>query len=169
MPESNFNKVSTLWTCQTYMSTVLKPGEILFRVLVFRQILRQLWTFLKLRDSAYHPLSTDPLSTHPSPTQTHQTHQTHQEPTWPDHFSTLWRSTPCKPNIFWNLMTHWSHDHHPHRPNRPTKPTHLTLWPSESRTVVQRLVIAQQQVLWIVVVYFFLYKYSFVFTTNSEF
>ena len=29
MPENNFSKVSTLWTCQTYMenmSTVLKPG-----------------------------------------------------------------------------------------------------------------------------------------------
>ena len=51
MPENNFNKVSTLWTCQTYMenmSTVLKPGEISFGVLFFRQILRQLRTFLKL-------------------------------------------------------------------------------------------------------------------------
>ena len=51
MAENNFNKVSTLWTCQTYMenmSKVLKPGEILFGVLFFRQILRQLRTFLKL-------------------------------------------------------------------------------------------------------------------------
>ena len=51
MPENNFNKVSTLWACQTYMenmSKVLKPGEILFGVLFFRQILRQLRTFLKL-------------------------------------------------------------------------------------------------------------------------
>ena len=38
MPENNFNKVSTLWACQTYMenmSKVLKPGEILFGVLFF--------------------------------------------------------------------------------------------------------------------------------------
>ena len=40
MPKTNFNKVSTLWTCQTYMenmSTVLKPDEISFGVLFFRQ------------------------------------------------------------------------------------------------------------------------------------
>ena len=51
MPENNFNKVSTLWTCQTYMenmSTVLKPGEISFGVLFFRQILRQLRMFFRL-------------------------------------------------------------------------------------------------------------------------
>ena len=38
MPENNFNKVPTLWTCQTYMenmSRVLKPEEILFGVLFF--------------------------------------------------------------------------------------------------------------------------------------
>ena len=38
MAKNNFNKVSTLWTCQTYMediSTVLKPGEISFGVLFF--------------------------------------------------------------------------------------------------------------------------------------
>ena len=32
-------------------------------------------------ESLWLPLSTDPLTTHPSPTQTHKTHQTHQEPT----------------------------------------------------------------------------------------
>ena len=38
MPENDFNKISTLWTCQTYMenmSRVLKPEEILFGVLFF--------------------------------------------------------------------------------------------------------------------------------------
>ena len=38
MPENNFNKVSTLWTCQAYMenmSKVLKPAEISFGVLFF--------------------------------------------------------------------------------------------------------------------------------------
>ena len=56
MPENNFNKVSTLWTCQTYMenmSKVLKPAEISFGVLFFRQILRQLRTFLKLLPRYY--------------------------------------------------------------------------------------------------------------------
>ena len=61
-------------------------------------------------ESLWHPLSTDSLTTHPSPTQTHQTHQTHPEPSRPDHFSTLWHSAVFKPYIFWNLMTstiHW--------------------------------------------------------------
>ena len=35
------------------------------------------------------------------------------------------------------FIVHWPVTHHPHR---PTKPTHFTFWPSESRTVVQRLV-----------------------------
>ena len=51
MPKTNFNKVLTLWTCQTYMenmSTALKPDEISFGVLLFRQKLRQFRTFLKL-------------------------------------------------------------------------------------------------------------------------
>ena len=63
-------------------------------------------------ESFWHPLSIDPLTTHPSPwpTQTHQTHQTHPEPSRPDHFSTLWHSAVFKPYIFWNLMAptiHW--------------------------------------------------------------
>ena len=76
-------------------------------------------------ESLWHPLSTDPLTTHPSPTQTHQTHQTHKEPTLPDHFSTLWRSTPYKQNIFWNLMTpsfHWLTDHSPITYTDPQSP-----------------------------------------------
>ena len=51
MPKTNFNKVSTLWTCQTYMenmSTALKPNEISFGVLFFWHKLRQFRTFLKL-------------------------------------------------------------------------------------------------------------------------
>ena len=59
-------------------------------------------------ESLWHPLYTDPLTTHPSPTQTHQTHQTHPEPNRPDHFST--HSAVFKPYIFWNLMAstiHW--------------------------------------------------------------
>jgi len=51
MPKNNFNKVSTLWRSQTYMenmSTVLKPEEISFGVLFFRQKNCQLRTFLKL-------------------------------------------------------------------------------------------------------------------------
>ena len=54
MPKTNFNKVLTLWTCQTYMenmSTALKPDEISFGVLLFRQKLRQFRTFLKLLPS----------------------------------------------------------------------------------------------------------------------
>ena len=51
MAKRNFSKVSTLWTCQRYMenmSAVLKPEEILFWGLFFRQKLRKLRTFLKL-------------------------------------------------------------------------------------------------------------------------
>ena len=51
MPKTNFNKVLTLWTYQTYMenmSTALKPDEISFGVLLFRQKLCQFRTFLKL-------------------------------------------------------------------------------------------------------------------------
>ena len=51
MPKTNFNKVLTLWTCQTYMenmSTALKPDEISFGELLLRQKLRQFRTFLKL-------------------------------------------------------------------------------------------------------------------------
>ena len=51
MAENNFNKVSTLWTCQTYMenmSTALKPDEISFGELLFRQKVRQFRMFLKL-------------------------------------------------------------------------------------------------------------------------
>ena len=51
MPKTNFNKVLTLWTCQTYMenmSTTLKPDEISFWVLFFWHKLRQFRTFLKL-------------------------------------------------------------------------------------------------------------------------
>ena len=51
MPKTNFNKVLTLWTCQTYMenmSTTLKPDEISFGVLFFWHKLRQFRTFLKL-------------------------------------------------------------------------------------------------------------------------
>lgn len=53
--------------------------------------------------------------------------------------STIWCVRPHKPYIFWKLTTpiiHWPIDH-PHR-HRPNKPTHLTLWPSQFRTVVQR-------------------------------
>ena len=51
MPKTNFNKVLTLWTCQTYMenmSSTLKPDEISFGVLFFWHKLRQFRTFLKL-------------------------------------------------------------------------------------------------------------------------
>ena len=41
-------------------------------------------------ESKWLPLSTDPLTTYPSPTQTHQT-----QPTWP--FLHLWRSSLFKP------------------------------------------------------------------------
>ena len=47
MPENNFNKISTLWTCQTYMEnmyTVLKN----LKKSHLRHIQRQLRTFLKL-------------------------------------------------------------------------------------------------------------------------
>ena len=53
------------------------------------------------------------------------TDQTHKEPTLPDHFSTLWRSTPYKQNIFWNLMTpsiHWLTDHSPITHTDPPSP-----------------------------------------------
>ena len=66
-------------------------------------------------------VSTDPLTTHPSPT---QTHETHPEPIQPDHFSTRPR-TLYKPFYSWKLTTatiHW-------RPNDHS-PTHrlLTVW-----------------------------------------
>ena len=56
--------------------------------------------------------------------------------------STVWSFKPYKPYIFWKIMTHyplnlWLLTHDPHR---LTKPINLTIWPSESRTVVQRLV-----------------------------
>ena len=56
-------------------------------------------------ESWWHPLSSNPRLTHPSPTQTHHTHKTHPQPTLFDHFSTLCCSTLYKPYIFWKLVT----------------------------------------------------------------
>ena len=59
MPKNSFNKVSTLWTCQTYMenmSRVLKLEDMSFGVLFVWKKLRQFRTFLKLlpRDVLRH-------------------------------------------------------------------------------------------------------------------
>ena len=81
-------------------------------------------------ESWWHPLTSNPLPTHPSPTQTHHTHKTHPQPTLYGHFSTLWCSTLYKPYIFWKLMTpiiQWLSAHSPiaHTdPTIPTNPTH---------------------------------------------
>ena len=82
-------------------------------------------------ESLWHPLSTDPLTTHPSATQTHPTHQTHKEPTLPDHFSTLWRSTPYKQNIFRNQVFTDSLTTHP-SPTQTHQAHHMAFWVSHS-------------------------------------
>ena len=74
-----------------------------------------------LFESSRHPLSTDPLTTFPSPTQTHQTHQTHSDSTRPERFFTLWRYWLCKPYICLEFMA-----------TTPTNP--LTIHPSPAQT-----------------------------------
>ena len=78
---------------------------------------------------------TDPQDP-PNPPRTHLT--------WPFlHFMTFYTIQTKyfrKPHHTQYPLTHWPLTHYPHRPTRPTKPTHLTVWPSESRTVVHHLV-----------------------------
>ena len=60
-------------------------------------------------DSSWHPLSLDPLTTHPSPTQTHQIHQTHPDPTQPDPFSPQRPlSTPNDHSPTYTLLAVWA-------------------------------------------------------------
>ena len=89
----------------------------------------RLWPIILWISDCSPMTHTDP----PDPPRTHLT--------WPFlHFMTFYTIQTkyfLKPHDTQYPLTHWPLTHHTHR---PTKATHLTIWPSESRTVVQRLV-----------------------------
>ena len=93
-------------------------------------------------ESSWHPLSSNLMPTHPSPTQTKHTHKpTHNPPfmTISPLYDVLHYTNHIFSEIWWHLLSNDPLTNHPHRPYHTHKthlnPPHMTIFPHDTNQI----------------------------------